>query len=438
MKPQARIWFDVSYTRTQQGNIGITRTVRRLFQELGATGSHCEAVAFHSSGFRLAQLTDGASAATTAPAGAASRRPTRAERIFQWVTGSLARRVVLLAIAVLPWRLTRACWSMASAMTFDALTSTAEPVAFRAGDVLVLADASWNYPVWRAARLARAQGAQVVVVVYDLMPIRHPEFCFALVPPLFAAWLRDASSSGDALMCISQATEDDLRRWAGEQRLQLPPTGNFRLGSDVAARADTAMRAALATFVGDGRSCFAAIGSIEPKKNYEMLIAVFERLWARGEPLRLVIAGRPTQDCAALVERLHAHSELGKRLMLLHDASDAEIQGIYSGCRALLFPSLFEGFGLPLVEARTRGCLVLASDIPSFAELADDGVVLFKSNSHDALERAILDVVAGDAAHPGAHARAAAVSRMPPFTWRDSASTFLAVTHRLLDGSWKT
>lgn len=435
MRPAPRLWFDVSYTRTQQGNIGITRTVRRLFHELRANGEVCEAVAFHGSGFRVAQLPEGGSADA---ARAASRVPTRAERIFQWATGSLARRAVLVALAVLPWRLTRACWSIASSLTFDTLTASADPVEFRAGDVLVVADASWNYPVWRAARRAQAQGVLVVVVVYDLMPVRHPEFCFALVPPLFSAWLRDASNFADALMCISRATEDDLRRWAGEQGLQLPPTGNFRLGSDVGARADSAMRSELVTFLADGRTCFAAIGSIEPKKNYDMLLAVFERLWSRGEPWRLVIAGRPTQDCATLVKKLNSHEELGRRLLVLHDASDGEVQGIYSACRALLFPSLFEGFGLPLVEARTRGCLVLASDIPAFAELADEGVILFKSNSVPALEQAILDVVARDAAPADPDGASGAVGRMHPFTWRDSASTFLAVTHQLLAGSWKT
>jgi glycosyltransferase involved in cell wall biosynthesis len=426
VKPGVRLWFDVSYTRTQAGNIGITRTVRRLFAELraiaAAQGGVCEPVAFHSRGFRKIDLSAG-----TAPRRQHSRAPTFADRLFGWLSGSFARRLILFAVRLLPWPLLRHVWHLSSELTFNALSREGAKVRFATGDVLIIADASWKYPAWRAARKARQEGAAVVLLVYDLMPIRHPEFCFALVPMLFRSWLHEMIRCSDAVLCISKATENDLRAWVQEPGFpgsRLPPSGHFRLGCDAVADATQGRsRETITAFISNDRKCFGAIGSVEPKKNFALLLQVFEGLWSRGEKMRLLIAGRPTSECAHFVKSLRHHPQQGRLLLTVHDASDAEVATIYSGCIALLLPSLFEGFGLPLVEARTRGCRVIASNIPPFAELADEGVVLFENNSPHALEQAILETVLNPAAAPV----------MAGFTWADSARQVETLLGELLD-----
>lgn len=424
---QSRVWFDVSYTRTQQGTIGITRTVHRLFASASADGQATDAVAYHSSGFRRVAFPVQAAAAA-APGTAAPALPRGpGDRLFAWATGRMARRLVILALKLLPWPLLRPAWQVSANLTFDALSRGAEPVRFTPGDLLVIADVGWNYPVWRAARAARRQGAAVLLLVYDLMPIRHPEFCFPLVPSVFATFLREMLACADAAICISRATEDDLRAWALQERIALPPTGFFHLGSDAVdgfAAAD--VRPQVAGFLAGGAgACFAAVGSFEPKKNYPLLVRVFEQLWSRGEQVRLVIAGKETPDCLAFTRWLRSHPEQGARLLTLHDASDAEVSAIYAHCRALVFPSLFEGFGLPLVEARARGCRVIASDIPAFAELADAGVTLFGRNDEQALVRSVLGLLLASAAPP-------------PYelglTWLQSAHRFQRVAGELLAG----
>ena len=112
---------------------------------------------------------------------------------------------------------------------------------------------------------------------------------------------------------------------------------------------------------------------------------------------------------------------------MLNDASDAEVLCLYSSCCALLLPSLYEGFGLALVEARTRGCQVVASDLPVFRELADAGVTLVAVNSASALEAAVLAHAAGKHREH--------VLPMAPFTWADSARDCLTLFNELLPGS---
>lgn len=410
----ARIFVDVSYTRTQHANIGICRTVRRLFGAIGEEHpGGCQAVTFHRDGFR------GARFVADPPPAAAVHKGSVGQRLFDGFTGSAGRQLIALALRTLPAAALLRVWQGVSALTFDALSRDDRPQRFASGDVLLIADASWKYPVWTAAARARAQGAHVVLVVYDLMPIRHPEYCFALVPPLFRHWLLRMLACSDAVVCISRATQEDLLAWTREQAAApvLPPVSHFRLGADLRAAGTGQPRRQLLDILAGPEPCFGTVGSFEPKKNFAVTLDVFEGLWAQGFTGRLVMAGRPTAECADLVERLRSHPEQGSRLVTLFDANDAEIDRIYAGCRALIFPSLMEGFGLPLVEARARGCPVIASDLPVFLELADEGVTFFPRSSSAALAAAVKDHADAD--------RRPSVGAQQAFLWRDSARQLL-------------
>lgn len=419
-----RIFFDASYTRTQTGNMGITRTVRRLLEEwqgaLPGEGKECIAVAYNSRGFREVPMADAAGDAKSPSPASKSI----AAQVFRWVTSELFRRIVIACLFI-PWTILRRVWATTSSWTFDALSRNGHEVQFKSGDVLFLCDASWNYPVWRAVRLARQQGAKVVLLMYDLIPLRHPEFCFALVPHIFQLWLSEMLRLADAVVCISRATEQDLRDYALNTHMNLPPTGYFHLGSDpVRANAEGEVRPSLDQFFMGSSSCFVGIGSFEPKKNYDFLLDVFERMWARGSEVRLLIIGRESAESHALIKRVRQHPEQGKKLLTLFDATDAEVTFSYMNCRALIFPSLAEGFGLPLVEARTRGSLVIASNLPAFVELADEGVHIYSGESHDELQAAITEHSETDF---GSH-----IPSRPPFLWRDSAKQCKQLFEKLL------
>lgn len=414
-----RFWFDVTFTRHQQGSIGITRTVRRLAGEFRDRAGGT--LAFHNTGWRQVPFPEGQPRAADAPS------PGWRRRLFGFITASApARWLVQGALAFIPWMALRPAWEWMAGRLFDGLSEAAPAASLGPGDVLVIADVCWQYPVWRAARRARARGAAVVLVVHDLMPLRQPQFCFPLVPRVFETCLREMAACSDAIVCNSRATEDDLRAWAREHGLALAPTGHFRLGSDgVSPAANEPVRQALAAFLATDLPCFVAVGTFEPKKNYPTLVRAFERLWREGVPARLLIVGRETLECGAFTRSLREHPEQGDRLMTMHDANDAEVAAAYAGCRALVFPSLFEGFGLPLVEARARGSRVLASRIPPFEELADAGVTLFDPREEAALAQAVRALVETPGTPPGA---------MPVTTWADSARQLEAVVEVLLDG----
>lgn len=416
-----RVFFDVTFTRTQHGAVGITRTVRRLLESLsdGSAGDiECVPVAFHSGGFRVV--------AQEPPPEAGRPRAQSADalpaRVWRWAATSPLRRAVT---SLMPLPVLAAVWRAYNWITFDALAKASPPAEFRPGDWLLLCDASWNYPVWDAARAAQSAGARVLVQVYDLIPLRHPEYGAPLLTWSFSRWLGKMVPIADAIVCNSAATVEDLRAYAQERRWPLPPVGYFRLGSDIPVRKDALpVRPELQAMTASGAPCFAAVGSIEARKNYPLLLAAFERLWAEGHDLRLVLVGRHGGGCDDLVAAMQSHPEKGRRFLPLFDASDAEVDHVYSACRALVFPSLAEGFGLPLVEARTRGALVIASDLPVFRELADEGVLIFGRHAPQELVARLLEAGASD--------RSGRVAPMVAFTWKDSARQLLEIARRVL------
>lgn len=419
MSTAGRLFMDVSYTRTQHGYVGITRTVRRMLEELEiATG--CLPVVFHRTGYRQLAAERSRPGKMPAPADRSA-----AARLFRSLQAGVIRRMA----SMLPLAMLRTAWALTSRLTFNALSARESATAFRPGDCLVLADESWNYPAWTAAEIARSQGACVVLVLYDLIPLRHPEFCASLFTDVFRRWLVRMLACSDAVVCISAATEADLVRWCAEQGLPLPRIAHFRLGSDLPGGRAGAVRTDVAGFMERAPPFFAAVGTVEPRKNHELLLAAFEQLWREGSAARLVIAGRPHPQCHELIGRLKRHPQQGRLLLTVFDASDAEVALAYARCRALILPSLAEGFGLPLVEARTRGCPVIASDLPALEELADEGVFLFRRTEVHGLVALLRDHLAND--------KRAEAGQMPNFTWKDSANDFLGVVGRLLGAQWK-
>lgn len=422
MRPIKRVFFDTTFTRTQVGNVGITRTVRRLqeeLQEILPPQLPLQCVAYHSSGYRLVETAEPKSS-TRSP----EVRDSLAARLLRWISGSFARR---MAFSWVPLPLLYWTWRVQSAWTFDALTADAKSHSFAKGDLLLLCDASWSCNAWKAARLAREQGAKTAILVHDLIPVTQPEYSSALTTKIFEIWLRQMLANSDAIICNSKATETDLRAYADKNRIVLPPTDHFRLGCDLAREPfGKSTRRQITRFTESEAPCFASVGTIEPRKNYGMLLTVFEQLWAQGHSIRLVILGRPNPDCHTLLQRLKHHPEQGKRLLTVFDGADQELEYVYSHCRALILPSLAEGFGLPLVEARTRGCTVIANDLPSFLELADEGVIFYKKNSREELVNLLVKFTEEE------QYRSESIC-MPRFTWRDSAVQLIQRIDYLFD-----
>lgn len=286
-------------------------------------------------------------------------------------------------------------------------------------------------PHLQAYRLA---GAKVFYVVYDIIPLRYPQFTVQGMTDAFALWLRALGRCADGLLCISDAVAQDVAAWlhaqapataatAATAAAPLPHITHFHLGADVQNTApsqgmpDTAP-AVLATL--QAGTSFLMVGTVEPRKGYAQTLAAFELLWQRGVPVNWVIVGKGGWMSDALQQQLRQHPEAGQRLFWLESISDEYLEQVYGASTCLLAASECEGFGLPLIEAAQHQLPLLVRNLPVFREVAGDHAYYFDGLAPQDLASAIERWLALHAS--GQHPRS---DRMPWLTWQQSAAQLL-------------
>ena len=258
----------------------------------------------------------------------------------------------------------------------------ATPLEHRAGDQLVLLDSSWHADFFPLAERLKSEGVGIVSVIYDLIPLTHPQFCDAGLVKVFNHWFDWIAATADGYVAISETIRDEVRaemlRRIGPEKVAQRWFDYFHLGSELDLVEDGAsVEPDLLRMFKAKAPVFLMVSTIEPRKNHGYLLDAFERAWAQGSQVRLCIAGRIGWKCEALVERVRQHPELNKRLFMFNDLSDKSLEYAYSHAASLVFPSYVEGFGLPLVEAMQRGLPAMGSDIPVFREIGGEFMAYF-------------------------------------------------------------
>ena len=160
-------------------------------------------------------------------------------------------------------------------------------------------------------------------------------------------------------------------------------------------------------------------GTVEPRKNLPALLAAFERLSHRDVDLVLTGPSGWNEDISAALGRL------GSRARSLGFLPRAELDAVLAGATVFAYPSLQEGFGLPVLEAMVQGTAVVTSRGTATAEVAGDAAVLVEPRDVDAIAEAVDDLLADDAGRAalGASARARAAG----FTWERAAAGYAAL-----------
>lgn len=267
---------------------------------------------------------------------------------------------------------------IARVLGFDPFKSRTLPIHATEQDIIILLDAAWNVKGFREhIEMRKANGARISTCIYDTIPIKNRQFCTEDLTNVFASWLNWASRWSDSFVCISRSVRDEVKQEMisrlGKAEAGRRTYGYFHLGSELDLReADKTADERLQVVFSGEQPVFLAVGTIEPRKNHQYLLDVFDILWAQGSKARLCIVGRVGWKCDDFMERVNKHPELGKKLFMFNGLDDNGLEYAYANASALIFPSFAEGFGLPLVEAMQRGLPAIASDIPVFREVGGD------------------------------------------------------------------
>jgi glycosyltransferase involved in cell wall biosynthesis len=302
------------------------------------------------------------------------------------------------------------------------------------GNILIVPEVTWNRRDWHPVRQFQAQGGKVVTIVYDLIPILHPDPSYnAANRAHYEAWVELMVARSDAVIADSRAVAHELRSYleqAVPKRAASIPIGHFHLGSDFDVSQLTAaeLPPEIAAIFATTHHAFLMVGSITPRKNHRFVLDAFDRYWANGGTAKLIFVGYASTGTDEFLRQIKSHPHNGTLFHHLTNINDGELETIYRLSAALIMASSAEGFGLPLVEALQRGVPVLCSDIPVFHEVTAERAEFFALDSPDALSALIVDF---ESRHPPGQP----IPREPKkcLSWRESTDMMLKTMFELLN-----
>lgn len=251
-----------------------------------------------------------------------------------------------------------------------------------------------------------------VYLVHDLIPITHPEYCRDGEGEKHRDRMRTALDTATGVIGNSRATLIDLRHFAQTEGRSFPPATAALLGSD-------ALPATAPTDRAPERATFVILGTIEARKNHLMLLQIWRRLVLRlgTDAPRLLVIGQRGWECEQVLDLLDRSELLRDSVTEIGRCDDVGVASHLSNARALLFPSLAEGYGLPLVEALRAGVPVIASDQPVFRDIAGEVPEYLDPLDAPAWERTILSYAEDDSGARKRQLKRLAAYSAP--TWND-------------------
>lgn len=292
----------------------------------------------------------------------------------------------------------------------------------RRGDVL-LAPAYWHDVDPAIYRALRARGVEIVIVVHDLLPILFEHFYPSPWRYQFKDNVRAAFGYASAFVCVSGSTRAALREFGHRNKLEAVPMMTAYNGFEPLVSEAAAAEIRQATrkpMMGNGRLFETArlnpllmVGSVEPKKGHVPAVKCLEALWQAGYQRPLLIVGRPGWMEREVVAAIRGSFFFNKKIFWFSDADDYDLAVAYIFCHALIFSSLAEGFGIPMIEAAYYGKPTIALDTPVVREVLGDTALLFVSAAE--FVQHVIDLE--DAAKHAAACRAAESVRWP--LWQD-------------------
>ena len=206
--------------------------------------------------------------------------------------------------------------------------------------------------------------AKIRVLIHDMIPLDHPEFSQSHIPKTFERRMRTVASHADQIICNSAVTQQRVQRyfdsWGAQPKYLIAHLGIEPMACDSLGKRF------------DEHPYFVILGTIEPRKNHQLLFRVWEELAKKTTETqmpRLYVVGRRGWDNIEAFKFLDQSKLVGRSIIETNNLDDAKLANLLGDAKALLFPSLVEGFGLPALEAAQLGVPIICSDLDIFKEI---------------------------------------------------------------------
>lgn len=266
------------------------------------------------------------------------------------------------------------------------------------------------------------------VTIHDAIPFIFPETQPLPTRAVFRTLVAAARRSADVILTVSNSASKDLQEHAGFRTDQIHVVP---LAAGDPAEMDAPEVERILETMKVSRPYLLFVGALHPRKNLPRVIEAFEKLrMEQALAAQLVIVGPRSwgahDTLRAVIEA--SGSDRDDRIAYTGFVTDGELNALYRGARGLVFPSLYEGFGLPVLEAMRRGTAVITSDRSSLPEVAGDAVILVDPENVASIAQAMDALLRDDALRDSMVERG--LRRAETFTWERSAEATLDAFNR--------
>ncbi len=301
------------------------------------------------------------------------------------------------------------------------------PLVLGPDDVILSVGSDWtNKDVDAIAALKRRFRFRYVVICYDIIALLFPQHFSASAVAAFRHYWTQMFAVADLVLVNSRRVESDVASYCAENGINLAPCHLARLGYDYPP---AIAPAPLPDGLQAGRFIL-FVSTIEPRKGHAMLMRVWQRLLAANVPQRqrfkMVFVGRRGWGVDAVIDQMSNSGPFAGTLMHLVGISDQQLVSLYRAAAFCVYPSRYEGFGLPVIEAFSHGRAVITSTGGALPETADGFAPCLDPDDDDAWFGTLKTWIE----HPGARqlyeAKIRADFSWP--TWEDAAARILETT----------
>jgi len=245
-----------------------------------------------------------------------------------------------------------------------------------------------------------------IFTIHDLSHIYCSENSDSLIRLYYATIMKRACHRATKILTVSEFTRRQIVEWSG-----IPPEKVFNVGCGV----DAAYRPGDELY-GLRFPYLLCVSNRKRHKNEFRVVEAFART-GLAETIRLVFTGEPTTDLADCLERYH----LTPHVYFTGVVPEAQLPSLYRGAQALVFPSLYEGFGLPLLEAMACGTPVVSSNTTAMPEVAGDAALLVDPTSVEQIASAMERIVSDSSLRR--QLREKGLARAVQFSWDSTAAS---------------
>lgn len=303
---------------------------------------------------------------------------------------------------------------------------------FERGDVLVSVGLDWDRPYYKQFYALREDaGVRVVSCCYDLIPVLFPQYCVGEVASLFTSYFLDVADGSDLVLCISRQSERDFIGLMNRTGGARPKTHVFPLGDNVPAGKCEGVSEDVSRLCREPFLLF--VSTIERRKNHEVLYRAYHLLASQGKAKllpKLVFVGMQGWGVNDLMKDIELDPSTKGLIVRLNHVTDSELSALYQHAMACLYPSLYEGWGLPVGEALAMGKPVLCSDRGSLPEVGGDLVCYVDPWQPQAWAENIWKLVTDE---PGRMAEELRIRQhYVPRTWHEAAESIKQAIDSLL------